>query len=115
MRVGWLALSLGFAAPAFAQDAQWVVADTPSVRFADADTAGPAFKKDEKVEILAHDGARVRVRDGDSYGWIAATALTSTQPAAPSPVDEGAAAADVLQQIQQQEGKGPGAPPPKLK
>lgn len=74
-----LALTLG--AEAVAEDA-YVAAETPSLRFFDADIAGPTFASNTKVEVILRDGDRARVREGDSYGWIAAAAL-SAAPADP--------------------------------
>jgi hypothetical protein len=74
-----LVLTLAFGADAFAEDA-FVTAETPSKRFPDADTAGPTFAANTQVEVLVHDGARVRVRDGDDFGWIAATAISADAP-----------------------------------
>lgn len=72
-----VALTLG--ADALAEDA-YTIAETPSTRFPDADVAGPSFDANLRVEVLVHDGDRLRVRDGDDYGWIAASAVTASAP-----------------------------------
>lgn len=70
--------------PAFAEDA-WLVAETPSVRFADTATAGPLFAANDKVEVLARDGDRARVVEGDRYGWVPAASLTAVAPEGADP------------------------------
>jgi hypothetical protein len=76
-----------FVALAFAENprgsVRYVVADVVGARFPDADTAGPMLATGDMVIVLFDDGARVRVRKGDGYGWVAAEMLSETAPAEP--------------------------------
>lgn len=64
----------------WAQDVVWATAETPSVRFPDAEVAGPTFSANERLTVLARDGARIRVMGSAEYGWIPAAAVTATMP-----------------------------------
>jgi hypothetical protein len=84
-----LLLLVAFTAPAFAQDAPTPlppsalvlgldvapIAEIASARFPDAQVTGPTFAAGESVRVLFVDGARVRVRKGDRYGWVPADQL----------------------------------------
>lgn len=74
-----------FAAPALAFDAGETVyakATTPSVRFADADEAGPTFDGDSRLTVLVADGDRLRVMSAQGgFGWVPETAVTTVVPA----------------------------------
>ena len=71
---------LGLAPTAFAQDKVWAAAETPSVRFADAETAGPTFNADDELVVLVRDGDRLRVARGTRMGWIPAPPVTDVAP-----------------------------------
>lgn len=79
--------------PALAAEIVWATDTVESVRFADADVKGPTFEAKARLEVLFRDGDRVRVRRGDSYGWIPAAKTTATAPEgaeteAPSQLDD---------------------------
>lgn len=59
---------------------RWVVADVEAKRFAEGDEAGPALKAGDEVELVFTEGDRVRIKKGDRYGWIAASAVTEEAP-----------------------------------
>ncbi len=71
---------LAIAPSAFGQDARWMIEDAESMRFVEADTKGPDFRDGEKVTLLYTEGDLLRVRRGDRYGWIPATAVTADEP-----------------------------------
>lgn len=48
-----------------------------------AATKGPDLKKDERVEVVAHQGALARVRRGTDFGWLNDSALTAVAPPKP--------------------------------
>ena len=60
---------------------RWLTADVVSERFLGEPVAGPKFTVGEEVEWIVEQGGKVRVHDGDRYGWVAATALTDQAPA----------------------------------
>lgn len=62
---------------------RYLTRDTASVRFADAETPGPALIAGDMVIVLFDDGARVRVKKGEGYGWVPADALAEAPPAPP--------------------------------
>ncbi len=71
-----------------APEKRWAVSDVDSKRFADDDTAGPTFKAGDELLLIVTDGSRVRVRRGDRYGWVPASAVTAEAPApAPASLD----------------------------
>jgi hypothetical protein len=77
----WLFVaSMLFGSSAFAAETVYATAEVASQRFLDADTAGPTFAKDARLEVLVREGDRVRVREGDSYGWVLASTVTSEAP-----------------------------------
>ncbi len=78
-------LSVSSAPSAWAQDHAtgdevFMVSETRSERFADADHAGPTFRDAESVTVLYVEGDRVRVRKGDRFGWVDATKVTADSP-----------------------------------
>jgi hypothetical protein len=64
-----------------APNSRYVVADVVSKRFPDEDTAGPTFETGEQVDVIVEEGGRVRVHQGERYGWVPAGQLTTTAPA----------------------------------
>ena len=76
-----LAIWLSFAS---AQEATpevvWAKAEVKSVRFADDTVAGPTFERNAQLEVILREGNRVRVRQGDDYGWIPASTVTTEAP-----------------------------------
>ena len=80
MRRLLVAIALLLPLSALAEDV-WLAEEAPSTRFSDAELAGPLFESGEKVELLFEDGEIVRVRKGDRYGWVPATAITRERPA----------------------------------
>ncbi len=71
------------AAFAFAEDL-WAVAPAEGVRWPDVTAVSLRLAEGDKVEVLVRDGEKVRVRKGTDFGWVAATALTNVEPAAPA-------------------------------
>ncbi len=94
--------SLIFGGSAWAADVVYATAEVASVRFPDADTAGPTFAKDARLEVLVEDGDRLRVREGDKYGWIDATLVTTEAPAAA----DGGQNVDIAKLIEQLKAQG---------
>lgn len=86
MKRALLALWLLIPSLGWAQDTVWTTADTPSMRFPDADTAGPTFKANERLTVLATEGARIRVMGNAEYGWIPRTAVTDKMPEGADPL-----------------------------
>jgi hypothetical protein len=79
-----LVFLIGLALPAIgwaADDVVWAVSETASTRFADRDVVGPTFKASTRLEVLVRDGDRLRVHDGDEFGWVAKAATTDVAPA----------------------------------
>ncbi len=64
---------------------RWTVAETPSLRFPDAQTPGPTFEAGLLVVVLVTEGSRARIQKGDLVGWVPVSALTD-QPPAPAPL-----------------------------
>lgn len=62
----------------------WAIEAVESMRFPDADVVGPRFEEDAELEVLTAEGERYRVRLGDKYGWVAITAVSTEEPAAPA-------------------------------
>lgn len=81
-----LALWLLIPSVGWAQDTVWTTAETPSVRFPDADTAGPTFKANERLTVLATEGNRIRVMGNAEYGWIPKSAVTDKMPEGADPL-----------------------------
>ncbi len=78
----WLiAASMLLTSPAFAADVVWTTADTTSVRFSDAATAGPTFSAFTRLSVVYEDGDLLRVHDGPNFGWIARGTVTEEEPA----------------------------------
>ena len=102
MRRLWVLSLLIFGHVAWASDVVYPTAEVTSVRFPDADTVGPTFAKDARLEVLVQDGERLRVRDGDNYGWIDAAAVTSEAP----PTSDGAQNLDISEMIKQLKAQG---------
>jgi hypothetical protein len=73
-------------APMAAQPAasRWVVAETVSKRFPDAETPGPTFEANALVVVLVQEADRVRVQKGDQVGWVPKSALTDQAPPPPT-------------------------------
>ncbi len=69
-------LSLG----AITGEARWVVAGIEADRFPNAPSERFALAVGEEVELIFTEGARVRIKQGDRYGWLPATAVTAEAP-----------------------------------
>jgi len=80
-----LLAALAVASPARAQESAWATRDAETVRFPDADTAGPKLEEGDEVTVLFREGDLVRVRKGDRYGWVEASVLTDTAPEGAEP------------------------------
>ena len=88
-RIALLAL-MGFAEYAHAEpepasvdakpDVVWTTKATESTRFLDAETVGPMFEAEERLQVLAVVGTNYRVQLGDQIGWVPAEAVTTDQP-----------------------------------
>ncbi len=82
----WIfAAVLAFAGPNPPGSVRYALAETPSLRFADAEIAGPLLAAGEMVFVVCEDGTRLRVRRGNTYGWIEANAVTEEAPAVAAP------------------------------
>lgn len=64
-------------------DTVFAKAETPSVRFPDADEEGPKLAKDSRLVVLVVEGDRLRVMDAkdQTFGWIPSSAVTAAAPA----------------------------------
>ena len=65
--------------------ARWITppdgaSELPSKRFFGEPIVGPAFKSGEEVELILVDGDQARIREGSRYGWVPASALSTTPP-----------------------------------
>ncbi len=80
-------------------DNLWATAPVEGVRWLDSPAVTLTLEAGDEVEVLLRDGARVRVRKGIAYGWVAASSLTDVAPtpslplASPSAVPAAPAAA----------------------
>lgn len=80
--LGALALA---ASPAYAET-RWAASPADGTRWSDASGGATVhLVAGDEVEVLATQGALVRVRKGTDFGWVAGTALTTTAPATPNP------------------------------
>ncbi len=73
-------VAMAFPSVGWAQDAVFAKAETASVRFPDAEIAGPTFSANARLTVLAREGDRIRVMGNAEYGWIPATAVTDVMP-----------------------------------
>jgi hypothetical protein len=73
-----------------ADEVVWTLTEATSTRFADRDVAGPVFKAGTKLVVLVHDGDRLRVRDGDDFGWVKEASTTTMPPPEESTFDPAA-------------------------
>lgn len=73
---------------AFAEDL-WAASSTEGVRWPDVTTVSVTLVEGDKVEVLARDGDKVRVRKGTDFGWVAAATLTNVEPLLPPPTGDG--------------------------
>jgi len=81
--IAGLLLSLSaFAEPEVGEQA-WLTENTSSMRFIDAEVAGPEFVSGKAVTVLFVEGERARVKGEKGFGWVALTSLTSEKPATP--------------------------------
>lgn len=66
-------------------DTVFAATDTPSLRFPDAEDAGPTLAKDSELVVLVVEAERLRVMavSDTSFGWIPTEAVTTERP----PVD----------------------------
>lgn len=82
MRGLWLVL--GFVSSAFAAepDTAWIASDVGSKRFFGEAVSGPELTAGTRVTVLVREGDQVRVAAGDRFGWVPATAITTTAPSA---------------------------------
>lgn len=87
-----LLLSIAFAQEPAEQ--AWLVEDAPSLRFPDAEVAGPEFDAEQRVTVLFREDERVRVRSGNDYGWVPAEVLTTEAPEGAEPPPSAAPAGD---------------------
>lgn len=71
----WLFLAL----LAHAED-MYATADTTGVRWLDSATVTVSLTSGDKVEVLARDGDKIRVRKDQDFGWVAAAMLTDQAP-----------------------------------
>ncbi len=96
-----LLLSLGSAA--FAQmpgitlglptgELRWVTQEVEARRFpasAATQAPGPSLRIGDEVELIVVEGTLARVKKGDRYGWVPASALTEEAPASANLPDLG--------------------------
>lgn len=83
---GWSAMQ-GTAVAQEAGEVAWLVEDADAVRFAGSNTAGPSFDQGTRVQVLFVEGDLKRVFAGNRFGWVAASALSATDPNAASDAD----------------------------
>ena len=65
----------------------WVKADVALVRWLDSTVVTTSLTTGDKVDVLVHDGGKVRVRKGTDFGWMDAAGLSDTVVAKPEPAD----------------------------
>lgn len=58
----------------------WLTTAVDADRFADREGFGPALEQGDEVEVVLRDGERVRVRSGNDFGWVPASALSDVPP-----------------------------------
>jgi hypothetical protein len=76
-----------FTAPVRAES-RWVVTAMTADRFPDTTGGGPELAAGDRVELIVEENGRARIKSADRYGWVSASALTTTPPAptpAPAP------------------------------
>jgi hypothetical protein len=80
-----LALSAFASTPAHAETL-WARVAVDGARWPDAPTpVSVHLVLNDEVEVLAKQGARVRVRKGTDFGWVDAAALTDVAPPVVAP------------------------------
>ena len=89
LRVALLVL-LGFSELAHAEpeptsmdakpDVVWTTKAVQSLRYLDAQTVGPLFEAEERLQVLAVVDENYRVQLGNQIGWIPAASVTSVKP-----------------------------------
>ncbi|MFK7931128.1 MAG: hypothetical protein AB8H79_23285 [Myxococcota bacterium] len=64
-------------------DTVYATSDTPSLRFPDADDAGPMVNKDTELVVLVVEADRLRVMttQDKAFGWVPADAITEERAA----------------------------------
>jgi SH3-like domain-containing protein len=75
-------LGILFGASAFAADEMFMVENVQAKRFINEDIEGPFLSSGTRVNVVIKEGDWVRVRNGESFGWVRATNLSETEPAA---------------------------------
>ena len=88
MRLVLSLLFLTLAPAAWAQEVVYATGEVASLRFPDATVVGPTFSKDARLTVLFRQGERIRVTNGDVYGWIPATSVTTEAPAIGADIEE---------------------------
>jgi uncharacterized protein YgiM (DUF1202 family) len=87
-----LALAALFSVPALASaaDYKWAIEEVEATRWKDGGKVVGKADANKRLEVLAEDGDKVRVRiDGSKFGWIASSKLSDTDPAkTDAPADE---------------------------
>ena len=69
----------------------YVLEDTESKRFPDAEQAGKSFIAGDRVQVVSKTADMVRVMKGNTFGWVPRAVLSEEAPA-PEPVVEAAPA-----------------------
>lgn len=78
-----LVLCLLFPIPALAETG-WATTAADALRWPDTTIVSLSVKPGDEVEVLVHDGDKVRVRKATDFGWLPASAVSATKPADPS-------------------------------
>jgi len=66
---------------------KFVVDNVDSTRFVDKDLPGKNFAAGDAVQVLFESNGLVRIKKGNAFGWVPATALTDEAPAPPEPLE----------------------------
>ncbi len=61
-------------------DVVWTTKAIQSMRFLDAQTVGPMFEAEERLQVLAVVDTSYRVQLGDQIGWVPADVVTTDKP-----------------------------------
>lgn len=58
----------------------WATGAVEGVRWPDVTAVSVTLAQGDRVEVLAREGDKVRVRKGTDFGWVPAASLTEVEP-----------------------------------
>ena len=67
----------------------WATGAVDAVRWPDVTAVSVSLAEGDRVEVLAREGDKVRIRKGTDFGWVPAASLTDVEPPKPESVPDG--------------------------